>query len=311
MPYPTLKEINNRDIIDFLSSLGYQPQRISGRSYWYTSMLPNRSDNTPSFKVNRATNRWIDFGYDGREHSFVDLAMLLFNCTVREVVVRLSNPTDTPPPVSHQKPDTTPTDSSKLEISETCPIQSEYLLRYLWERRIPISVARRFCVEARYTFDHENFYYAIAFPTDAGGWNLRSKYHKYSSSPQSPTLIPNNSKRIVVFEGSFDMMTLFSILRYADHEWPDLLVLNGAGFFMDCLSFMDTYTTKHLFLDNDHTGDALTTVALARNNGYLDHRPLYRGYKDLNAWACRIGTSLPLKHLDSLPVIAAIPAKPS
>jgi hypothetical protein len=304
MAYLTLEEINRLDIVDFLASLGYQPKKIAGRSCWYLSMLPGRLESKPSFKVNRAKNKWIDFGYDAREHSLVDLGVLLFNCTIRELVIQLSGPGASLPPVSQCALPADAEETRKLEVVKTFPIQSEYLIRYLWERRIPILVARKFCREAEYTFDRKKLYYAIAFPSDAGGFNLRNKYHKYSSSPKSPTYFCNGSKDIAVFEGFFDMMTFVGLLNCPDHQLPDLLVLNGVSFFHAFMWLMDTYDTKHLFLDNDATGDTLTQTALARKNGYMDHRSLYRGYRDLNLWACRVGTAQKAQILDNLPIIA-------
>jgi hypothetical protein len=304
MAYLTLEEINRLDIVDFLSSIGHQPKKIAGRSFWYLSMLPNRFESKPSFKVNRGKNKWIDFGYDAREHSLVDLGVLLFNCTIRELVIQLSGPGASLPPVSRPALPADTDEMRKLVVTKTYAIHSEYLIRYLWERRIPTLVARKFCREAQYTFDHKTFYYAIAFPSDAGGYNLRNKNHKYSSSPKSPTYFCNGSKDIAVFEGFFDMMTLVSLLNRPDHELPDLLVLNGTGFFHAFMWLMDTYDTKHLFLDNDPTGDTLTQSALARKCGYVDHRPLYQGYRDLNLWACQVGTAFPVQRLETLPVAA-------
>ena len=304
MAYLTLEEVNRLDIVTFLSSLGYEPKKISGHSWWYLSMLPGRFESSPSFKVNRDKNRWIDFGYDMHEHSLIDLGILLYNCTIRELVIRLSGPFAAPQPVSRPASLPNPHETPKLEVVKTYPLRSEYLTRYCWERRIPIRVARKYCVEAQYTFDHKKFYYAIAFPSDAGGYNLRNQKHKYSSSPKSPTYFCNGSNRIAVFEGFFNMMTFVSLLNCPDHELPDLLVLNGAGFFTGLQWLMDTYETKHLFLDNDPTGDSLTQAALASNSGYIDHRSLYQGYKDLNLWACRIGSCIPLQLSDTPSPIA-------
>lgn len=301
MAYLTLDEINHLAIVDFLSTHGYQPKKISGRSWWYLSMLPGRFESTPSFKVNRSKNKWIDFGYDAREHSLVDLGVLLFNCTIRELVIQLSGAGASLPPVSQPAIPGDARETRKLEVVRTYALHSEYLIRYLWERRIPILVARKFCSEAEYTFDQKKFYYAIAFPSDAGGFNLRSKYHKYSSTPKSPTYFCNGSKDIAVFEGFFDMMTFVGLLNCPDYHLPDLLVLNGISFFNGFVWLMDTYDTKHLFLDNDPTGDTLTQAALARKNGYVDHRLLYRGYRDLNLWACRVGTACPTQLLKTLP----------
>ena len=53
-------EANQIDMVDYLYSVGYLPQKINGNSYWYLS--PLRSEKPASFKVNRAKNVWYDHG---------------------------------------------------------------------------------------------------------------------------------------------------------------------------------------------------------------------------------------------------------
>src|SRR4051794_4548518 len=77
----TCAEVKSRDIVDYLASLGFEPTRISGQHYWYLS--PFRDERTASFKVNRALNKWYDFG-EGRGGSLIDFGILYFNCTVSE-----------------------------------------------------------------------------------------------------------------------------------------------------------------------------------------------------------------------------------
>jgi DNA primase len=56
---PSIEEVKNTDIVDYLSSLGINPAKVSRNSYWYFS--PFRDETTLSFKVNRNINRY-DFG---------------------------------------------------------------------------------------------------------------------------------------------------------------------------------------------------------------------------------------------------------
>lgn len=53
-------EARQFDLVDYLASLGYQPQKVKGADYWYLS--PLREERTPSFKVNRGKNIWYDHG---------------------------------------------------------------------------------------------------------------------------------------------------------------------------------------------------------------------------------------------------------
>ena len=48
------------DLVDYLSSLNYHPQKVHNQDYWYLS--PLRQERTASFKVNKKLNVWFDFG---------------------------------------------------------------------------------------------------------------------------------------------------------------------------------------------------------------------------------------------------------
>jgi hypothetical protein len=50
------EQVNQMDLVDYLNSLGYQPQKIRGSDYWYLS--PFRDEKEPSFKINRNKNVW-------------------------------------------------------------------------------------------------------------------------------------------------------------------------------------------------------------------------------------------------------------
>ena len=80
-------EANRIDLVDFLSNLGYTPQKVRNNDYWYLS--PLRNEKTPSFKVNRKLNVWFDFG-EGKGGNLVDFGMQYFKCSVSEVLTRLS-----------------------------------------------------------------------------------------------------------------------------------------------------------------------------------------------------------------------------
>jgi hypothetical protein len=290
----TLEEINKLDIVDYLASLGYSPKKTSGNYCWYHSMLPGRGkDSEPSFRVNRKLNRWKDFG-TGEGTTLVDFGILFFNCTIRELVIKLSGPMASIENVSRHDPALHAAEEKKIEVLNAFPIRSGSLIHYLHERRIPLSVARKYCKEVHYTFDGQRTYYGLGFSCDAGGYEIRNKFHKYASRPKSPTLLRGNARDIAVFEGFFDMMTLVTLLQCPDQELPDLLVLNSLGFFEAQMPVIEHYEHKYLFLDYGKGGDRCTRLALDRKCGYRDLRPLYRGYKDLNDWACQVGnTSIP------------------
>jgi DNA primase len=76
------------DLVDYLSSLGYQPAKIRSADYWYLS--PLREERTPSFKVNRKLNCWYDHGL-GKGGNLMDFGIPYHNCTVSELLQILDN----------------------------------------------------------------------------------------------------------------------------------------------------------------------------------------------------------------------------
>jgi Toprim domain-containing protein len=297
----TLEEINKLDIVDYLASLGIHPQKISGHQYWYLSPLPDHAEKTPSFKVNRHLNRWWDFTLK-EGSTLIDFGIRYHNCTIAELKERLSGPFLPDHAVSQHHPDRHPTPSKTIEVLHTFPLRSHYLLQYLWERRIPENVARKYTREAQYQFTGSNKqYYAIGFPNDAGGWELRNKYHKYTAQPKSVSHIPESGKGVAVFEGFFNMLSFVAFNVNQEKDLPDLHVLNTAALLESSLPQLDKYDNKYLFLDNDATGDKFTHLALQHDPSYLDLRGLYKGHNDLNDWVRNIGKAIiqPLPHLRS------------
>ena len=73
------------------NDLGFQPSKISGNDYWYSS--PLRNEHTPSFKVNRRLNKWFDHGL-GKGGNLVDFGILYYNCSMGELLQKSGS--DTP-----------------------------------------------------------------------------------------------------------------------------------------------------------------------------------------------------------------------
>lgn len=301
----TLEQINNIDIVDFLASLNYHPVSIEANIYSYISMLPGRSEAIPSFKVNRTFNRWKDSGMNS-DSTLVDFGILYFNCTIRELLITLSQHINSLQNVPQHNPLIQSPDTPPIEILKTYPIRSFYLIRYLWERRIPVIVAQQYCVEVEYTFGPRP-YYALGFRCDAGGYELYNKYHHYSTSPQSSTLISQPAKDVAVFPDFFDMLSFVSFINTPIIDLPDFLVLNSVSSIESLLPLVKNYRRKHLFLANTPIGDTFTQLALAGKAGWLDHRSLYKGYRNLNTWVCDFGkASIPC--VENLPV--TVPSDP-
>ncbi|MGH2644597.1 MAG: CHC2 zinc finger domain-containing protein, partial [Chitinophagaceae bacterium] len=75
------REAKEKDLVNYLSSLGFQPEKVIHDDYWYLSLL--REEKTASFKVNRKKNIWYDFGTaDGG--TIIDFGIRFHKCTIKE-----------------------------------------------------------------------------------------------------------------------------------------------------------------------------------------------------------------------------------
>ena len=288
---PTLDEVRNMDIVDYLANLGIQPTKIRNADFWYHS--PLRSERTPSFKVNRNLNRWYDFG-TGTGGNLIDFAISYHGCTIGEFLATLSGerlraarPSQPPSPKVEN--------SNKLLITDERPLRSGLLMRYLQDRRICISIADEYCKEVQYNVAG-NTYTGIGFKNDSGGFEIRSPYFKGSSSPKDISMIGNDGAKVAVFEGFMDFLSFRTL--YPDHKKMnmDFLVLNSVSFFQRARPKMEVYGEISLFLDRDTAGRDCTLYAQSLGERYSDRSQMYQNYKDLNDWVCQIGKKQDSNH---------------
>lgn len=281
----TCAQARQFDIIEYLSGIGYEPQKIRGNDYWYLS--PLRTEKTASFKVNRKLNRWYDHGI-GKGGNIIDFAILYFNCTIGEFLLSLRGDFSFHQAAAFVASNNQDTQLSKIVIRDVQPLHSLVLIRYLHSRKIPLSVAAKFCKEIDFEMNSKR-YYSIGFLNDLGGYELRNSYYKNSSAPKGITTIKNGSAKVAVFEGFFDFLS-FQVL-FPDERlshW-DYCILNSFSFFEKSMLFLEQYSSIHLFLDRDTSGQNCSRKALQSGGHYMDESNLYSGYKDLNEWLVTMG----------------------
>ena len=295
----TVAEARKIDMVDYLSSLGFQAIKIRGEDHWYFS--PFRDERTPSFKINRRSNIWYDHG-SGDGGNIIDFGILYHRVDVRgflELLARDYRQNDFsfhPPlkknnniePVAGEKENLT---DSKIIVTATRKLSDKRLLHYLNARSISPDLASRFCQEVDFTL-YKKQHTAIGFPNGKGGYELRNSYFKGSSSPKTFRFVDNGSQELQVFEGFFDFLSYLTIYQNQPAPLRDFLVLNSTSFFERQLPIMQLYMRVHLYLDNDKTGTRCTALALQKFPGrFIDERSLYTGYKDLSEWHQHIGTA--------------------
>jgi DNA primase len=246
----SLYQAKQMDMVDYLSKLGHSPANIRHFDYWYLS--PLREEKTPSFKINRTLNCWYDHGI-GRGGNIIDFAILYNNYTVGEFLKELSEDSSLHQQHPLIKDNFLEDAESKIRIIHEKPISSFALERYLNQRRIPIAVAKDYCREVVYKLNDKN-YFGIGFKNNAGGYELRNQYHKFSSAPKDIKTFNTGAKTAMVFEGFFDFLSFISIQKNLQFEETNYVVLNSISFFEKARPFMEQHEQIKLYLDNDKTG---------------------------------------------------------
>jgi len=180
--------------------------------------------------------------------------------------------------------------AAQITIEQTHLIRSAYLERYLWERRIPLYLARLYLLEAWYRRE-QNIYHALAFPNNTGGFELFDRKRNFRVPPYGPTILSHQCQDIAIFRDVLDLLTFAALFTGPVLKFPDFLILNAPIPFQAVQQIIAPYTHKHLFLPNNAFGIAFTNQATHTLPNCHDHRSLYPGYPTMNDWICRIGTA--------------------
>lgn len=268
-------------IVSTLAKLGHFPTKEAEKEAWFLS--PFRSEAQASFKVSKKLNRWYDHG-DGTGGNVIDLVCRINKCTVKEALKIIHR--DQTSFSFHKQPifGKEAANESEHGIAVTkVKILTHYALKkYLKSRNISTMTAKRWVKEVQYEFKGK-MYFAIGLKNDSGGWELRNKYIKNSSSPKDSTHLRNGHEKLIITEGMFDLLSLLEGIEKLEEE-HDFLVLNSTAFLQKAMKAMEGYSSIELYLDNDINGKQTTQNLMAHARNCIDKSPLYIDFKDINEW---------------------------
>ncbi|KAF5064518.1 DNA primase [anaerobic digester metagenome] len=273
-----MENLNYISIRQYLESKGMYPAK--DREYYGLYRSPFREDNNPSFKVDYEKGLWYDFGAN-EGGSIVDLMMKLENCSLAETFRRLD---DTSFSFQRNTPIVSINREPVIKVQNITSLTHPALLDYLKERSINTDIANPYCSEVHYSIADKN-YFAIGFPNDTGGWELRNRDFKGSISPKNISTINNGSNSIMVFEGFMDFLSYLSLKKNSSPT-IDTAVLNSTANLSKAIPFLQSHKTVHAFLDNDEAGrKSLADLReLLPSSEVIDQSVFYRNHKDLNEY---------------------------
>ena len=291
----SLHEIKQISIRQYLADLGIYQARDSSRYGMYHS--PFREDYNASLKVDYPKNLWIDYG-TSEGGTLIDLVMKMEHCSLHEAISMLEQKySRTDVGISHR--DDVPTSSfsfhrekpasniktpePSITILNVQPICNTALIEYLNERRINTDVARIHCQEVHYSVNDKP-YYAVGFPNDKGGYELRSKYFKGCTS-KDITTVQRKKNHCVLFEGFMDYLSFLTIQKQQNAP-VDVIVLNSLSNLGKVKSTLTAYKGIFTFLDNDLAGRKAVQEIQSAHNNVNDLAYFYSRHKDLNEYLC-------------------------
>lgn len=285
----SLTRIRQLELTYLLEMLGHEPaaRKKNDTDYWYLS--PLRDERTASFHVDRTDNEWYDFGLAAGGNP-VDFLLRYYGCSIAEVLERI-NGSFSPHQLYLFEPGLQgerPRERDRLAIRYVTRLYAYPLKNYLHERSIPIAVADAYCKEVVYEIGGRK-YYGLGFPNNMGGWEIRNKNFKQSSSPKDITTFRFGADSVQVFEGFMDFLSYQTLHPCQEPGKTDFVVLNGAGMFDRALPFLERHQQVGLWLDRDVTGKAYTQYALSLGSKYKDESAFYSQHKDLNEWLVKKG----------------------
>ncbi|MGB7786934.1 MAG: toprim domain-containing protein [Salinimicrobium sp.] len=270
------RSARNICIVKTLAKLGHYPTRKSEKEAWFLS--PLRSETQASFSVSFIKNLWFDFGL-GKGGNIIDLVMAMKDCSFKEAMDFLCVENlqffFCPEPVTKKK-----SPNEGLSITKVEFLSHPALRKYVEARGIPSKLAGIYCRQVWYRLNGRGFF-AIGLENYTGGWELRNKYYKNSSSPKSYTYYQRKSEILLITEGMFDFLSL-AILEKDLVNSSDVIILNSLSFLNKIAGHLSMYQNIRLYLANDPAGDKATDRILSLYPQSIDERDSYKRFKDLN-----------------------------
>ncbi|QMW01697.1 toprim domain-containing protein [Spirosoma foliorum] len=283
-------------IVEILSRLHIEAKRINEAKMRYLS--PLRKEKTPSFDVNPITNCWYDHG-EGVGGNAVDFACAYLKAnredyTVSDALRWLKNMGVGPYEFTPLQVERDGKKSQSLILKSKKPIQHLGLIHYLQKRGIPLAIAQQYFLEIHVRNKNtRKSFYALGFPNEEGGYELRNPFFKGSLGPKAISFIRGREPKpegVHLFEGGMDYLSAIAKLngkRFKD----DTIILHSVSCLKQVIPYIQNYgyRTAYSWMDNDPAGEK-ATIALNeffKTQADLVHKPMNRIYaqhKDVNAW---------------------------
>lgn len=285
--------MNVKQIKEQFTCLDYLGEPLKKVSNGYLYRCPWKDDKHPSLSVTLDGGGWHDLS-DGTHGNLIDLvARCIGTNDFRQICAQFDSVTKNTSSFRQSRTlDARKEESNNFARFSTIPLQSYRLKDYLLKERgiRPETAIALGVVEAHYSIraDIPRDLYALAFPNDKGGYELRgapyegnTEGYKGSKAPKGITThLRVENAPYVVFEGFMDMLSFATMTNGQKHNY---VTLNSTVNAETAIVALKGVKSKiFLCLDNDHSGDEATEKMLVALPGSKDIRKGLMPHKDVN-----------------------------
>lgn len=284
-------QANELGIPALLAAIGMRPLRSDSNGTYYRSPWSQSGDQNPSLQVSPDGRRFHDWS-TGLMGDIIDMAKHLMGAqSVSEALAYIESVADCHNLLRVNGSERKIAGKKKKEpgiiIENVSAIQSKLLMGYAWGRGIHRNVLMEYCKEVNYHLAGrpDKHYYAIGWPNDSGGYELRNAYVKQAVAPKDITTIGYLADcPVIVCEGFFDFLSLVMLGLYDPHK-NDAIILNSTALLPKAITALHSYSPSKVIcvLDHDTAGrEATQRIMAAFPQQAMDFSSFYKQTNDLN-----------------------------
>ena len=286
----TVGEAKAIDLAAFVACLGHA-EVVKGHAYEAWFLSPLRLENTPSFVVDRRTNRWKDFGASLPQGDIVDLVLAYGRVVGWEIksfsealdkIESLATIVATAPAAV-----AVPPRPARHRVTSVGPVVTESLLTYLRRRGLNLASAGAYLSEVHYVDQRtDREYYGLGWRSRSGGIETRNAYIKLAIGPKDISVVRVSGATrsgTTVFEGMMDFLSYVQLAR--GNALTDAVILNGVGLVGKAIAYLRDVGDGHPvqgWLQNDEAGRRAAERLAAAVPAMTIESQRYAAFNDLN-----------------------------
>lgn len=283
-------------IQEVLARLGYLPVRKDKGGVEWVYNSPFRNEKEPSLFVNIKKNVWNDFGDIGG--NLLDFVMRHENTDFKgalNFLDRLYSKTDfkAHTAIKKQKRTQSSPEEETLVLDAVLPLKSPILERYLRERGLNVSIARKYLEVVNFhKVETGTRYFGLGLKNMSGDYEVRNPKLKTVLGKKDISYIEGKQKgrgeapsAVAVFEGMTDFLSYLTDKKQPNLE-SDVIILNSTKLAERAKELIkkNDYQKVYTFFDNDKAGKEADRAFSELDKEIVSCNHIYESFKDYSEY---------------------------